>query len=154
MITFDIDNKEYKLEFGFDAAENKDIVQKMFDYMTGAYIYKESGNTITATSNGAAKMVADYSEVCQMAFYAGCLQHNAVTRAEAKTLTRAYISQKRKTDSKYGYYQLFEDIKTAMADDGFFELIGLEKMFEEKEPKKQAKTPQDHKKQSKKASEK
>ena len=45
MIIFDIDNKEYTLEFSFDAAENKDIVQKMFDYMTGAYIYKESGNT-------------------------------------------------------------------------------------------------------------
>lgn len=131
MITFDIDNKEYKLEFGFDAAENKDIVQKMFDYMTGAYIYKETGNTITATSNGAAKMVADYSEVCQMAFYAGCLQHNEVSRAEAKTLTRAYITQKRKADSKYGYYQLFEDIKIAMADDGFFELSGLAQTVEE-----------------------
>jgi hypothetical protein len=131
MITFDIDNKEYKLEFGFDAAENKDIVQKMFDYMTGAYIYKENGNTITAMSNGAGKMVADYSEVCHMAFYAGCLQHNSVTKAEAKALTRAYITQKRKTDSKYGYYQLFEDIKIAMADDGFFELSGLAQTVEE-----------------------
>lgn len=131
MITFDIDNKEYKLEFGFDAAENKDIVQKMFDYMTGAYIYKETGNTITATSNGAAKMVADYSEVCQMAFYAGCLQHNAVSRAEAKTLTRAYITQKRKTDSKYGYYQLFDDIKKCMEDDGFFVLSGLQETIEQ-----------------------
>ena len=54
-----------------------------------------------------------------------------MTRAEAKTLTRAYITQKRKTDSKYGYYQLFEDIKTAMADDGFFELSGLAQTVEE-----------------------
>lgn len=131
MITFDIDNKEYKLEFGFDAAENKDIVQKMFDYMTGAYIYKETGNTVTATSNGAAKMVADYSEVCQMAFYAGCLQHNAVSRAEAKTLTRAYITQRRKIDSKYGYYQLFDDIKKCMEDDGFFVLSGLQETIEQ-----------------------
>lgn len=131
MITFDIDNKEYKLEFGFDAAENKDIVQKMFDYMTGAYIYKENGNTITAMSNGAAKMVADYSEVCQMAFYAGCLQHNAVSRAEAKTLTRAYITQRRKIDSKYGYYQLFDDIKKCMEDDGFFVLSGLQETIEQ-----------------------
>lgn len=131
MITFDSDNKEYKLEFGFDAAENKDIVQKMFDYMTGAYIYKETGNTVTATSNGAAKMVADYSEVCQMAFYAGCLQHNAVSRAEAKTLTRAYITQRRKIDSKYGYYQLFDDIKKCMEDDGFFVLSGLQETIEQ-----------------------
>lgn len=131
MITFDIDNKGYKLEFGFDAAENKDIVQKMFDYMTGAYIYKETGNTITATSNGAAKMVADYSEVCHMAFYAGCLQHNSVTKAEAKALTRAYITQKRKTDSKYGYYQLFDDIKKCMEDDGFFVLSGLQETIEQ-----------------------
>lgn len=131
MITFDIDNKEYKLEFGFDAAENKDIVQKMFDYMTGAYIYKENGNTITAMSNGAGKMVADYSEVCQMAFYAGCLQHNAVSRAEAKTLTRAYITQRRKIDSKYGYYQLFDDIKKCMEDDGFFVLSGLQETIEQ-----------------------
>lgn len=131
MINFEIDGKDYKLEFGFDAAENKDIVQKMFDYMTGAYIYKENGNTITAMSNGAGKMVADYSEVCQMAFYAGCLQHNSVTKAEAKVLTRAYITQKRKTDSKYGYYQLFDDIKKCMEDDGFFVLSGLQETVEQ-----------------------
>lgn len=134
MITFDIDNKEYKLEFGFDAAENKDIVQKMFDIVSGAYIFKESANGKNTTAglvNGVGKMISDYSEICHMAFYAGCLQHNPVTRAEAKTLVRAYITEKRMSDKKYGYYQLFEEIKTCMADDGFFDLSGLTEAMEQ-----------------------
>lgn len=38
---------------------------------------------------------------------------------EAKKLTRAYITEKRKTDKSYGYRTLFEEIKKAMEDDGF-----------------------------------
>ena len=134
MITFEIDNKEYTLVFGFDAAENKDIVQKMFDIVSGAYVFNESSRTKNTTAglvNGVGKMIADYSEICHMAFYAGCLQHNPVTRAEAKTLVRAYITEKRKSDKKYGYSQLFEEIKTCMADDGFFELSGLTEAMEQ-----------------------
>lgn len=74
---------------------------------------------------------------------------------EAKELTRAYITEKRKTDKSYGYRTLFEEIKKAMEDDGFFELSGITTMLEEmannveeaaQEQKKPAVVPQDHKK--------
>ena len=35
-----------------------------------------------------------------------------------------------------------------MGNDGFFELIGLDKMFQTEEKKKAPKTPQDHKKKT------
>ena len=38
MKTITVDGKEYKLEFGFDAVEVGDLVQKMFEVKSGIYI--------------------------------------------------------------------------------------------------------------------
>ena len=54
-----------------------------------------------------------------------------------------------------GFYDVFEEIKECMEDDGFFKRSGLQKMMEEmnknfeeldQEEKKEPKKPQDHKK--------
>ena len=52
-------------------------------------------------------------------------------------------------ENKISFRKLFEDIKTCMEDDGFFDLSGLTEMLSEMNPtekKKQVKKPQDHKK--------
>lgn len=42
MKTITVNSNEYKLEFSFEAAEYKDIVQKMFKVLSGAYVVEES----------------------------------------------------------------------------------------------------------------
>ena len=42
MKTITVNSNEYKLEFSFEAAEYKDIVQKMFKVISGAYVVEES----------------------------------------------------------------------------------------------------------------
>ena len=48
MKTITVDGKEYKLEFGFNAVELGDLVQKMFEVKSGLYVARsaQAGNNI------------------------------------------------------------------------------------------------------------
>jgi hypothetical protein len=154
MMIINANGKEYKVEFSFGAAECESIVQKMFAVVSGAYLMTETDkNVAQATFDGLTNMVSDIPKICITAIYAGCIDNNPVTMDEAKELTRAYITEKRKTDKKYGYKSLFEEIKKAMEDDDFFELSGITAMIDEmsqnikeatQEQQKPKVVPQDH----------
>lgn len=162
MMNINVNGKEYKVEFSFGAAECKEIVQKMFEYITSSCLSTISAETAKSESEAAklafdalAEAVSKVSEICVTAIYAGCIDNNPVTMDEAKELTRAYVTEKRKTDKSYGYRTLFEEIRKVMEDDGFFELSGITAMLEEmadnveeatQEQKKPTVVPQDHKK--------
>lgn len=139
MRTLLIDSKEYKFEFSFEAVENKELITRMFNVLTGAYIIKASeSNEKFAVIDGVASMIADIPQICKVAFYAGLLEHNTVSEEEAKNLMKSYMKESNKNFST-----LFEDLKTYMEEDGFFDLSGLsemiQKMSETEEPKKTTK---------------
>lgn len=121
-----VGGKDYKLEFSFGAAENKDIVQRMFNFTSGAYILKGGNNMAEAVLNGTSDMISDIAETCVSAFHAGCIDNNPITMDEARELTRAYIKE-----NKTNYRKLFEEIKTWMEEDGFFDLSGINDMLTE-----------------------
>lgn len=156
MKTLKIGEKEYALEFTFEAAEHKELVQSMFNVMSCAYIVRneDETNETAAMINGVAEMVADVPRICRIAFYAGLLENSPVSEVEAKELMKQYMK-----DNKLSYNKLFEELKECMGDDGFFDLSGLAEVIqsieknvsdvvkEEKEKAKKApKKPQDHKK--------
>ena len=154
MKTFKIGEKEYVLEFTFEAAEHKALVQNMFNIMSGAYIVKNGANSdqdeasaAVAVINGTSEMVADIPRICRVAFYAGMLENNPVSEDESKTLMKQYMKE-----NGLSFYNLFEELKKCMEEDGFFVLSGLNDMIQtmtdnaEQATKKQPKTPQDHKK--------
>lgn len=156
MKTITIDGKDYTLEFSFDAAENRELVQKMFNVVSGAYLVKnekfsENVNekreqSVGAMIDGVSEMVSEIPHICITAFYAGLLENNPQTKENAKQLMKSYMKE-----NKISFNKLFDEIKTCMEDDGFFDLSGLTEMMEtmneniEKETKK-IKNPQDHKK--------
>lgn len=159
MKTITIDNnQDYILKFTFEAAENKELVQKMFNVLSGAYLVKHGGGLKDADSDmsaasamidGVSEMVSEIPHICVTAFYAGLLEENPLSRDEAKTLMRSYMKE-----NKISYRKLFEEIKQCMEDDGFFDLSGLTEMLDEmnqsieKQAEKMPKEPQDHKKKS------
>ena len=94
MKTITVDGKEYKLEFGFDAVEVGDLVQKMFEVKSGLYVARsaQDGNNIAvAMLDGTSEMLATIPKICVLAIYAGCLEHNPISMDEAKTLLKKYI---------------------------------------------------------------
>ena len=158
MKTIQIGNEQYTLEFGFEAAENKAVVQRMFNALSMSYIGKrldlEGGNSkveiAAAMIDGTADLVSDMPHICKDAFYAGLLEHHKnITVEKSKDLMKQYMKEK-----KMSFKGLYEEIKETMEDDGFFDLTGLTEMVaemnkqDEEEVKKVPKTPQDHKKKS------
>lgn len=157
MKTITVDGKEYKLEFGFDAVEVGELVQKMFEVKSGIYIARsaqEGNNIAVAMLDGTSEMLATIPKICVLAIYAGCLEHNPVSMDEAKALLKKYMKQEKKSCTDV--YN--EVLMPCMEDDGFFVMSGIEKMIEtmnqamEQEENAEQTTkvvPQDHKKPSK-----
>ncbi|MCU6748049.1 hypothetical protein OCV51_10365 [Faecalicatena acetigenes] len=158
MKTIQIGNEQYTLEFGFEAAENKNVVQRMFNALSMSYIGKRldldgensKAQVAVAMLDGTADLISDIPYICKDAFYAGLLEHHKdITAEKSKDLMKQYMKEK-----KLSFKGLYEEIKETMEDDGFFDLTGLTEMIEEMNKaeeiveKKVPKTPQDHKKKS------
>ena len=150
MKTIKIGDKEFVLEFTFEAAEYKSLVQRMFNMMTGAYIVKDAEDLENPTASnmidGTVKMFADIPETCNIAFYAGFLENNPMSEEDSKKVMRSYMKE-----NNISYSELFEQIKECMEKDGFFHLTGLDEMIsqmftDQTKEKKEPKTPTDHKK--------
>ena len=124
-----VNGNEYKLEFGFEAAECKDFIKKMFDVVSGAILVKNAQDMSKPTQedmiDGSASMVAEIPHICIIGFYAGLLENNPVSQEEAKTLMKAYMKE-----NKLSFVKLYEELKQCMEDDGFFDLSGLTEMIQ------------------------
>lgn len=153
MKTIKIGEKEYTLEFTFEAAEHKNLVQMMFNILSGAYIVrngKKEEMVAAAMINGVSEMVADIPHICRTAFYAGLLESNRVDEETAKELMKQYMKE-----NKLSFNGLYEFLKGCMEEDGFFDLSGITEMVkqmnqsvQEQVREKATKAPQDHKKKS------
>lgn len=134
MLEITIKDKQYKLEYIFEAVRHKQLLKMMFDIMSGAYTTKRilsvqnesDANAVVAMLDGASDMVADIPEITEIAFYAGLLENNPVTQAEAKSLMKQYM-----IDNKLSFNGLYTQIKQCMEDDGFFDLSGINEMLEQ-----------------------
>ena len=139
MKTIKIGDKEYTLEFTFEAAECKGLVQSMFNILSGAYILRNAGGAVAgdlskeeenATAfrcmvDGSSEMVADIPHICRVGFYAGLLENNEVSEDEAKELMKQYMKE-----NKISFHGMYELLKQCMEDDGFFDLSGLTEMIQ------------------------
>lgn len=157
MLNLKIGEKNYTLEYSFMAAEHNETVQKMFNVVSGAYLIRKANITgenkediANAMLEGTGEMVADIPHIVKTAFYSGLLENHNVSQEDAYDLMKQYMKE-----NKISFKKLFDDIKTCMEDDGFFDLSGLTEMMEEmnqsvetQTKKRTPKTPQDHKKKS------
>lgn len=153
MKTIKIGEKDYTLEFTFEAAERKNLVQMMFNVLSGAYIVRNGKSdemVVSAMINGVSEMVADIPHICKIAFYAGLQENSPVSEEEAKALMKQYMKE-----NKLSFNGLYEFLKGCMEEDGFFDLSGIMEMvdqmnqsMQEQIQEKAVKVPQDHKKKS------
>lgn len=153
MKTIRIGEKEYTLEFTFEAAEHKNLVQMMFNVLSGAYIVRNGKSDemiVSAMINGVSEMVADIPHICKTAFHAGLQENSSVSEEESKALMKQYMKE-----NKLSFNGLYEFLKGCMEEDGFFDLSGITEMvdqmnqsMQEQVQEKAVKAPQDHKKKS------
>lgn len=141
MRTLTIGNKDYTIEFSIEASLHKDCTEKITGLMA---------NVAMAQSNADIKelisAMADVPQTALHMLHAGLLEHQENwDLSKTKAVVKQYLLD-RKGQEDGNYYALMEILLEDMGNDGFFELIGLDKMFQTEEPKKkQPKMPQDHK---------
>lgn len=138
-----IGDKEYKLEYSFEAALYEECVGKvmnLFGGMAEAQNAKDNKEMIKEISAMPGTVVT--------MFYAGLLEHNPVdTEKDAKALLKQYFKENPEVKDA-SFYGMATTLIAQMEKDGFFKQIGL--MPEETES--QPKVPQDHRKSVKAAS--
>ena len=133
-----IDGKEYTFEFSIEASmysECTENVMELFRTIGEAQSQENARELIKSISN--------ISTVAVTMFYAGLMEHHGVegdktvlSLSDAKKLIKKYLNE-HKDDEKGSLYSVMEEMMEVMADDGFFEVIGLARMMrgEEKAPK-------------------
>ena len=128
MITIKANENEYKIEYGFAAAENKDIVQKMFNIASGVYFTKaqSASNEMSMYLIGTSELVGDIAGICKSAFYVGFLENNPVSPEESNSIMKIYMKE-----NNLNFLTLYQQIRQCMEDDGFFELSGINAMLSE-----------------------
>ena len=146
-----IGNEEYTFKFDIEASLYSECTEKVTSIMVGLSDVKGED----AKSNFI-KSLSDIPQTTLHMFHAGLLENHNVTLSDSKKLIAQYIRE-HKEDETGSFFGVMEMLIEDMAEDGFFELIGLDKMMAKAEyqtTQKTAKMPQDHKKkQTSKATE-
>lgn len=132
-----IGNDEYKIEFSIEASLYKDCTEKVTNLMTDAAMAGTSENI-----KGIISAMADIPQTTLHMFHAGLLEHHNFSISTSKELLSKYLKENKENDSG-NFYAIMNMLLEDMDNDGFFGLIGLDKIFAQTEEniKKQ---PQDH----------
>lgn len=142
-----INGYDYKFEFSIEASLYNDCIESVMGLMIDM---DASGNS---DRKAVLSTISDMPHVAVTCFYAGLLEHHGTEAGDgkvpdldsakrlAKTLLREEGSNVR------NWYDLLTLCTEQMAEDGFFDLIGLTDMVGSK-PKKTPKVPQDHKRKT------
>lgn len=139
-----INKKEYILEFTIEASLYDECTKSVMDmFVKGGMIQgaAEDNNAEDALEN-LIETISNLPKKALTLFYAGLLEHHGpegdksiIGMADAKKLLATYLRESEKS-----FRDVLSDMMQLMADDHFFELIGLDKMTEdltEKLPKEE-----------------
>lgn len=138
-----INNKDYTFEFTMEASLYSECTEKVTLLML-ALEGAEGESDIKSVLTG----ISDIPMVALTMFHAGLLEHHGEeckTISDSKQLVKQYILE-HKEDETGNFYGIMNTMLEIMSDDGFFDLIGLNQMFQTVE--KEVKKPQDHKKKT------
>lgn len=144
-----IDGKDYKLEYSFEASLYGECVKAMMNVMQ----LMGGGNDADIIEG-----MADLPRTTIIVFYAGLLEHHGIEGdnsvpnfATAKQLARQYILEQGENGS---FYDLLTICSDQMGEDGFFKLVGLDTLMATDQTEETAptpKAPQDHKRKTRKS---
>lgn len=144
-MVLNIGGNDYTIEYSIEASLCNECTEKVTGLMVGL-AEAENEDDI----KGVVKSIADVPQTTLTMFYAGLLENHSdeiKSMDDAKELVKTYLKEHRE-DGTGNFYALMELLIEQMGNDDFFSLIGLDKMFQTEETKKQAKVPQDHKKKT------
>ena len=97
--------------------------------MTGSYLAENSEDMDNLTAKdvifGTTNMFSELPKLCALGFYAGLIQNHGFSKEESNSIMRTYMKE-----NDLSYNDSFAFLKECMEKDGFFKLIGLDKVME------------------------
>lgn len=146
-----IGGEEYKLEFSIEASLYNDCIEKVTSLMF-EIDDSQSRRDVKKMLSG----ISDVPNTAVTCFYAGLLEHHGVDgdgKVMNRSVAKRLVAQLLKDENSglNNFYDIFTMCLDQMAEDGFFDLIGLSDMLKTETRKKEPKKPQDHKKKSTKS---
>lgn len=144
-----INGNEYKFEFSIEASLYNDCIESVMGLMIDMDASGKSDRKAVLST------ISDMPHVAVTCFYAGLLEHHGTEAGDgkipnfdaAKKLAKSLLRDEESTTKNW--YDLLTLCTEQMAEDGFFDLIGLTEMVGEASKRRRApKVPQDHKKKA------
>lgn len=148
-----IGKEEYKFQFDIEASLYSECTEKVTSIM-----FAIAGEEGKDAKKAFLSSLSDIPQVALHMFHAGLLENHDVTLSDSKELLKEYIKE-HKEDETGSFYGVMNMLLEDMDADGFFSLIGLDKMLQKvadqaEKVKKMPKAPQDHKKKATKVTDK
>lgn len=143
-----INGNDYKFEFSIEASLYNDCIESVMGLMIDM---DASGNS---DRKAVLSTISDMPHVAVTCFYAGLLEHHGTEAGDgkvpnldkAKELAKTLLRDKESDINNW--YDILTLCTEQMAEDGFFDLIGLTDMVGTSNRKKAPKAPQDHKRKT------
>mgnify|MGYP000023906999 CR=1 FL=1 len=155
---FKVEDKEYILEYTFEAAENQKCVDAMTDIFGGAMMTKiDESKSEALQIRDFLMTISDLPRMAMDMFYAGLLENHGedgdgtiTSRLDAKRIYKKFCKENPDDAMAESYYGLITVISEQMEKDGFFKRTGLADILEKmgkaaQETEKEAKRPTDRK---------
>lgn len=157
-MNFKIGEKEYTLEYTFEAAERHECIDAAMDIFGGVMMTKIDGSKSEELQIRDFLMtVSDIPRMAMDMFYAGLLEHHGedgdgtiLNRTDARRLYKQFCKENPEDERAESYYALCTAIAAQMEEDGFFKRTGMEDILGNmEETANPSKTPMDHQKKQK-----
>ena len=129
MKKINIGGKDYTFEFTMEASLNEDCVTKVSEFMYLSFEAQDSDDLKKVI----AETLSSTASTALSLFYAGLLEHHGdeiKSKEDAKNLVKVYFSE---NEENADWFSILEMMLETMMEDGFFKLIGLEKMDQQTE---------------------
>ena len=156
-MNFKVEDKEYTLEYTFEAAENQKCVDAMTDIFGGAMMTKiDESKSEALQIRDFLMTISDLPRMAMDMFYAGLLENHGedgdgeiMSRLDAKRLYKKFCKENPDDAMAASYYGLITVISEQMEKDGFFKRSGLADILESMDNaiQKETKKPTDRKRQ-------
>ena len=125
MQTLKVGKKNYKLEYGFEAAYNEECVEKTIELL----------DMMNISDVESAKKVARLPKIIVDLIHAGLIENHPDEADNAKEIVKRYLTENKNEN----FMSLVKTISDTMEEDGFLHLIGLQDALETED------TPEDPK---------
>ena len=130
-----IDKKEYTFEFTIEASLYDDCTRSVMDmFVKGGMVQGAAeDNDVNSAMENLLDTIANLPQKALTLFYAGLLEHHGPEgdgsiqgKSDAKKLLASYLKENNKS-----FRDVLGEMMEQMAEDSFFDLIGLNQMTEE-----------------------